>query len=1362
MRSLGSAGTIQSDRTANESLAPRSHRRARLLVRCSVPRIVARMSENDPTASPLDDGHGTASQTPVGDGNWFRRRWVALTTRRLERQQIRPRRPSRPGNTIPLKALAPDYQRLHHQVYLDLLERAVRHPDTRSIALTGSYGSGKSSVLRALGRSWWRRRHIVELSLSTLDPDLIPPAQVQNPAEREKSNQIQKELVKQLLYRLPPGQTPRSRFPRAARPSPGTGLLVAITAAIAVGFAWVVALLAGWHPVITQRIDEVGWSALWFWITATGLVTFVTTAAWWVLAGKYALQAGLKAGAVTVSLAPTSSSYFDQYLDEIMYFFQVSRARIVLIEDVDRFDDAVVFDTLRALNTLINNSRQIGRRVIFVYAIRDSVLGRIGAKKTARDPEANQPAVIDTPPTLEIDKANRAKYFDVIIPIVPFVTADNARDLMMDTMRPHLASSEGAPGVSSALIRLAARHVADMRTLLSIRNEFEVHLDRLMTSARAPMPDISHDIIFSLVLVRATSPDTYEKIRLKTSPLDDLNARWLTLVDENLETLTGELTRLRTQLESGAALDLRLRRTADALDARRSELFELAQGIAPERVQFSGPLSDDNLANLAGWQQIADGQQLTLTFFTKADRFSQRQTKTATIGRHLLSQLLDVPIDPASWRTADVVELNNAIASTESEIRFLRHHTWAELHVRPDLTVTAAASAAPNSAGNHSAGAASEAPNSPASTRVNFADLVHEYAPSDLVADLIAHGYLPRHFARYASTFYGKVVGLNATEFISRAIEPGTPIIEYELNELDVAQVLTEQQADNDDADLFDDPSIYNLDIVAYLLSHRPQAAQRVADHLAARWGEAERSFLSRFLQRATGDQAAALTSMMAPTWQDALHFTTSEVDIAPASRLQLVDAVLDTIGSGERDDLDPETGHFLAANYPQLSTVTAPRNPERAATVMAVFAQADATIFDLTPLNDTAINAATALSIYPVTAPNLRAIGGADDVPLDALRSRAEGQQIYEHMLSHVPDYLDALKKLDPPATPIKDPSQFTAVLNDIATSSGNDWFDEFVLATADACTVPNLESVEPSAWTALVEFRRTDETFENVDRYVNEHGLDATLGEFLTERVQITTSAETTQAAKTALAATLLSAKDSLPDPSTRVALVKSLEPGVLPITHVGAHDGELVGLLLSEGLLADVPDTFSAELLSDWRNLESAMQASQSFAEFADVTTMPPRHLAAMLISNKVSAETRNALTAKLVELLTGATATDATAVANVLARQGKQLDFARIDALRHSGAARRALIQLAATQSEGLSTTELRTLLHAMGGDYRRLAVGGSGVVRFDVDGDHRAVLARLAGITHTGAKEGSTLRHGTKLEANLKHAPAIQQ
>jgi len=201
-----------------------------------------------------------------------------------------------------LVSLAPRYSPEHHRVYADLLERALRHPDTRSVALTGSYGSGKSSVLNALRRHWWSRRVITKLSLSTLNPKLEPAVPAENPAEREASNRIQKELVKQLLYQLPPRRTPRSRFQRASSPSWWTGALVAVVAAVGAGLVWVVTTLAGWQALIAKRLDEANWTVPSFWGGVTVGLVILALAAWWTLAGRYTIQAGLKAGPLVVRL----------------------------------------------------------------------------------------------------------------------------------------------------------------------------------------------------------------------------------------------------------------------------------------------------------------------------------------------------------------------------------------------------------------------------------------------------------------------------------------------------------------------------------------------------------------------------------------------------------------------------------------------------------------------------------------------------------------------------------------------------------------------------------------------------------------------------------------------------------------------------------------------------------------------------------------------------------------------------------------------------------------------------------------------------------------------------------------------------
>lgn len=112
----------------------------------------------------------------------------------LRGEQILPPMPS-------LESLAPRYIEEQHGTYLRHLEAQVANPKNLNIALTGRYGTGKSSVLDE-----FEARHTTEtirLGISTLDP-AAPGA--------ELTNRLQKELVKQLMYQA----SPESRCRRTA------------------------------------------------------------------------------------------------------------------------------------------------------------------------------------------------------------------------------------------------------------------------------------------------------------------------------------------------------------------------------------------------------------------------------------------------------------------------------------------------------------------------------------------------------------------------------------------------------------------------------------------------------------------------------------------------------------------------------------------------------------------------------------------------------------------------------------------------------------------------------------------------------------------------------------------------------------------------------------------------------------------------------------------------------------------------------------------------------------------------------------------------------------------------------------------
>ena len=125
-----------------------------------------------------------------------------------------------------LRSLAPEYVKDEHALYVKHLEWAVDDETVRNVALTGRYGSGKSSILdQFIETSAKNGLKVQRISINTLGPD----------EAEDITNRIQKELVKQLVYRAEPGAIRRSRFARTAdltrrqlvRDSAGTGAVVA-------------------------------------------------------------------------------------------------------------------------------------------------------------------------------------------------------------------------------------------------------------------------------------------------------------------------------------------------------------------------------------------------------------------------------------------------------------------------------------------------------------------------------------------------------------------------------------------------------------------------------------------------------------------------------------------------------------------------------------------------------------------------------------------------------------------------------------------------------------------------------------------------------------------------------------------------------------------------------------------------------------------------------------------------------------------------------------------------------------------------------------------------------------------------------
>lgn len=117
------------------------------------------------------------------------------------------------------------------------ISAAIDHKDVKNIAVTGPYGSGKSSILKTLAEDSRNDRHYLSISLATLKSgiknknnnkdgeeqksDNVPGPVADASIENEELNRkIEYSIVQQLIYRESTDDLPNSRIKKIVHTKP--------------------------------------------------------------------------------------------------------------------------------------------------------------------------------------------------------------------------------------------------------------------------------------------------------------------------------------------------------------------------------------------------------------------------------------------------------------------------------------------------------------------------------------------------------------------------------------------------------------------------------------------------------------------------------------------------------------------------------------------------------------------------------------------------------------------------------------------------------------------------------------------------------------------------------------------------------------------------------------------------------------------------------------------------------------------------------------------------------------------------------------------------------------------------------------
>lgn len=1185
-----------------------------------------------------------------------------------------------------LHPLAPEYNERQHGAYVSVLRHAIeKQPTVRNIALSGTYGTGKSSILGEFSRQLGNR--VLEVSLLTLgiEPDNPPQTGTDtNPAANTTTNRIQKEIVKQLLYQQRPAAAPESRFRRITRFRWWREMAWALLA----GVLGLVALIAVGLDI--SALPDVGRAVepLPDWLRTLGiylaiplLVAIAVLVVRLFIHGRLGVEK-VSAGPATITLPPRSSSYFDEYLDEIIYFFETNKAcDILIIEDLDRFNDPRIFEALRALNSLLNSAKQLGgRNIRFIYAVKDSVFERLG--REARD--------VTDEARAELKRANRTKFFELVVPVVPFITHKNARDLMHDllTTRGH--------SISKDVIDLAARHVADMRLIHNIVNEYEVFEHRLL-KVENPVPELDEDRLFAMILFKNAHMADFEAIRLGTSSLDKLYDSWRALVTHNLQSIrnNNEKLRVRVQTQQGAEerasfLATRLQDVIDSLaQARGSSLVNGTIRVDNQALDKAGA------SKPAFWKKLAAGEStLSLTVRDYYNHAAQM-----ILSSDALKTLIGQDIDVEPFSASAVASDQRTIEQGQLNAGFLRRHTWKQLIERPEF--------------RHSA--------FEGDTPLSFRGIAEVLMPSRLAVDLVIGGYITPYFTLHVSSFYGQLIRPDAMTYILRCVDRGVADADYPLDSEDVEAIIRDQGPS-----VLNERSMFNISVLDHLLVQRPGDAATLAKNLAS-GGETESKFIDHYLS--AGTYKAPFAGQMAPFLLTIFTLLAAHPALDAAEKAATIDAAAGARRANTQYDNSQQLQTFVESAYMQFpalvdgASTTTPK--ELVAFIVAVGAQ----LGSVGALSDAACAELAETTAYKVSAENLERISKTNNIALDRLRKL--GKTIYLHALANIDDYKSAHADSPTTAYVVEDPESFVAILNEPVEWREADY--AFIVSKAHPdCRVVDLEDVPNEAWPALVGGRRTTMTCRNVAAYVQWQGdVDAHLAKSLEAVSEILETDGAELQERTELALSILNASKALPNPDHRLELARSLETDELPTASIEPDPGNFIGNLIEAGLIADDAEAFQQRLMTDWPTLEHAISKSSQYPELLSPETLAPEHIAPLLLSENIGEDLRR-LVVNGLRTFPRVPRDAYEAVAQEALHGRLRLNASGLELVLTGGVRASIVVRLLADAIDRLTVDQLQELLRKLGNPYSRIADRGHSVTRLSDTPEHRKILQALHG------------------------------
>ena len=337
-------------------------------------------------------------------------------------------------------------------VYEEAIDYAFDNSDIKNVAISGAYSAGKSSVLASYKKKH-SDLHFLHISLAHFkSPEQEDEVEV-------KESVLEGKILNQLIHQIPSEKIPQTNFRVKKKVSAKSVIKPTIEAVLffiaAIYFtcfdiwkSYVNTLPNNWFKsILTLSTHQ--YALMVAGILMGTLLLFIVYGLIRVQKNKNVLRKLNLQGNEIEIFEESEDSYFDKYLNEVLYLFENADADVIVFEDMDRFNANRIFERLREVNTLANIQLQKEEKKVlrFFYLLRDDIF---------------------------ISK-DRTKFFDYIVPVVPVIDSSNSYDQFIS----HFKKGGIFEKFDESFLQGLSLYIDDMRLLKNIYNEFVVYFNRL-------------------------------------------------------------------------------------------------------------------------------------------------------------------------------------------------------------------------------------------------------------------------------------------------------------------------------------------------------------------------------------------------------------------------------------------------------------------------------------------------------------------------------------------------------------------------------------------------------------------------------------------------------------------------------------------------------------------------------------------------------------------------------------------------------------------------------------------------------------------------------------------------------------------